>query len=180
MPSLAELRSVTVQLEAGLEQLRQRLAEVEDQLAALRAAQRQGRVAGQTIQQQEDLVLELRREIQRRKIAIAEIAEQIAAAEAVEQQDRLRQLGQDNEAIQGELALLRRELLKALLGMAGLLRRHQRLAEQKVRLSRDLAQLTDRDFAYENYISCALLHQQDYTGDIQYVVDTLKKARPVA
>ena len=75
---------------------------------------------------------------------------------------------------------MRHELLKSLLGMAELLRRHQRLAEQKVRLTRELAPLTGRDFAYENYISCALLHQRDYTGDIQFVVDTLKKTRPVA
>lgn len=179
MPSLPELRSIKEQLQAGLEQLRQRLGEVEDQLMALRAAHRRGQAASQTLQQHEDLVLELRREIQRRKIAVGEIEEQLAAAEASEQQDTLRQLQQENEAAQGELALLRRELLKALLGMSGLLRHHQRLSDDKTRLTRDLARLTGHDYAYENYISCALLHKQDYTGDVQYVVDTLKKIRPV-
>ena len=64
--------------------------------------------------------------------------------------------------------------------MTELLRRHQRLAEKKVAISQRLTRLDGLDYAYENYLACSLLHKKDFAGDVQFVVETLKKMRPVS
>lgn len=146
----------------------------------LRLAQRRGRVSGEALQRHEDAILQLRRDIQRRKILLCDLSEKLALVEAAAKQQALIQLQLANEAAKNELELLRRELCRSLLGISELLRRHQRVAAEKTRVSAELAKLTGHDYAYENYIACAVLHKEDYVGDVQFVVETLKKSRPVA
>lgn len=177
--TLMQMRAERLRLESDLEHLRDQLGIVDDELAELRAIAKRGSVRETEMRQREDAMLEVRREIQRRKIALAEIDDLIFAAEAEDRQNLLRQLALRNEQIKDELDLQRRELLKALLGLADLLRWHQRTASEKLRISGDLSKLDGKNYAYENYIACALLHKQDYDGDAQFVVDTLKKIRPV-
>jgi chromosome segregation ATPase len=180
MVSLTDLRAEYAVQEAAWERVRHELAGAEEQLAALRARLLGGKVSEGAVRSQEDVVLELRREGQRLKIALGELAQGMADNEQSDQQNRVRQLQERNEVVKRELDLCRREILKSLLGMAELLRYHQQMAQEKVQVSADIAKLTGEDFGYENYISCAPLHNKDNRGDVQFVVDAIKKIRPVS
>ncbi len=174
------LKSAKAQLEVMLIYLRRRQAELKRQLGALES---QPRSAGANVEAR----LELKRmiddhatQIERRTREIEQIDLQIDEALHQPPSTGAEHLEAEHDAINAELAEVRNEILTALSQLAAPLRRFEELAERKTQLSGDISARTGRNQAYQNYIESALFRQAEFTGDVRYVVELLRRQRVVA
>lgn len=177
---MGEMRRERIGLETNLALLIQRREQLREQWLKLRARRRPSASTDSALARLTQMMDMDRREMEDTTVLVDEMDEQINRAEEETLRQQAKRLQSTDEKLKDELELARAEILQLLRALAGPLRRHQELAKQKKRVSQELTELTNKDNGYANYIDCALLRKPDYSGDLEFVVETLKKARVVA
>ena len=178
--NLLSLRSTKAQLEVGLIYLRRRSAVLQHQLTLAESQEKRGTIHADALSQLQNTVQEHSVQIERRSLEIQEIEARIRALQHQTERGGAAGLLSENDQVTSEIADLRRQILAALRGISGPLRRYEQLAGQKNRLADEIAARTGRNQAYANYIESALFRQKEYVDDVQYVVEALKRQRVVA
>lgn len=175
--NLVELKSLKAQHEVGLIYLIRRQSEIQKQVEATEQQRNSGvvyRDAASHVQRNLETVTI---EIERKRLVISEIDQKIVRLESIGVSATASDLtGRDDDA-SAELAQIRAAILVTLKSLADPLNRFAELSEEKVRLARQLSQITGRDTSYATYIDSALLRQAEYDDRLKFVVEYLKKAR---
>jgi len=174
------LRSTKAQLEVGLIYLQRRYGELEKQLALIESQGRRANLHPDALAQLRRTVQEHAIQIERRKREIQEIDERIAALHARGERFGSSQLTGEHDEVTKEIARIREQVLTTLKDLAEPMRRYDELVERKNQLARDLAARTGRSQAYANYIEGALIRQSEYTDDVKFALEALKRIRVVA
>jgi chromosome segregation ATPase len=177
--NLLVLKSTKAQLEVGLIYLKRRHTELQRQIDAIESQGKRG-VHPDAFSQLKRTVQEHAIQIERRKLEIEEIDGKIQTLQNPMVAAGARGLSIEHDDVTAEIAQIREQVLTTLRQLAEPLHRYEQLVERKNHLARELGARTGRDLAYANYIEGALLRQGEYTGDIRYVVELLKRARVVA
>ena len=165
-------------MQASVETLRQQLDGLQQQSGL-------ARVAGAGVSRTRDTadpalhkkLAALAYEIEHRRLHLQALDRQIHLAERQEGHRELALLEQADEELQAELASVRTYILNSLRALAPSLRRYQELADKKNKVASQLAALTQTDRSYATYLDTALLRKEEFTGDIRYVIELLKKLR---
>ena len=182
MPSenLVALKSTKAQLEVGLIYLKRRHAELERQLALVQGSGNRSRIHPDALLQLQRTVQEHAIQIERKTIEIQEMEARIQAAQAQSERSGLQYMQTEHDAVTAEIRVVREQILAELRQLAEPLRRYEELVEKKNRLAREIFTRTGRDQSYSNYIEGALLRQSEFTDDLQFAVECLRRQRVVA
>lgn len=179
MENLLVLKSTKAQLEVGLIYLKRRHTELQRQIADIESQGKRG-VHPDAFAQLQRTLQEHLIQIERRKLEIEEIDSKIQTMQNPLVAHGTRVVSAEHDQVTAEIAQIREQVLASLRSLAEPLHRYEQLVERKNQLVRELGAKTGRDLAYTNYIEGALLRQSEYTGDVRYVVEALKRTRVVA
>lgn len=178
--NVVSLRSTKAQLEVGLIYLQRRHAELERQLALVEGQGRRTSVHPDALAQLRRTVQEHAIQIERRKREIQEIDERILSLQARSERGRPQLLSAEHDEVTQEIAQVREQVLATLRQLAEPLRRYEALVERKSQLAREIATRTGRNQAYANYIDGALIRQGEYSEDVRFALEALRRIRVVA
>jgi len=167
-------------LEAALDDAIANYTEVKQRLSSLQAQRNLGKSSAATLSRLGEQLQQASREVERRRASLASLEEEIRRSRFERDASRARQLQETDDALRVQLESVRAEILHSLVGLADLFRLHAQLAERKDRAARELSHATGKDCKYANYIDCAILRKADFEGDLEYVVETVKRLRVVA
>jgi len=178
--SVLALKSQKAQVEIGLLYAQHRRAELLKQLQRLEDGHRRGQVPAPQVRQVRQELEALSAEIDAQTRALQALTQQLQATPATTVETALSTALRQHATVTAEIAALRQTILATLTSLAEPLRRYQTLVAEKTQLVQEIQHLTGRDQRYAHYIESALLRQTDYTADLAFVLETLKKTRVVA
>lgn|GEM_PF-5324599 len=178
--TLVEMEANKARLEAALDEAVANYTKLKQRLSSLQSQRNLGKASIVTLSALGEQVQAASREVERRRLSLAALESDIRRAQAEQASSRLMQLQQADARLKENLETVRGEIVNGLLGLADLLRQHAQLVEKKDRVARELSQVSGKDCRYANYIDCAILRKPEYHGDLEYVVETLKRLRVVA
>jgi chromosome segregation ATPase len=178
--SSTELEVSRTRLEAALGEAVSRYTDLKERLTGLQAQRNLGKGSAITLSQLGQQVQEASREVERRRASLAALDIEMRHTRRDRDANRVRELQEADEALRAQLEALRAELVEGLTAMADLFRMHAQLVEKKDQVARELSQATGKDCRYTNYIDCAVLRRPEYEGDVEFVVEAIKRLRVVA
>lgn len=178
--NVVSLRSTKAQLEVGLIYLQRRYTELERQLSLVESQGRQANIHPDALAQLRRTVQEHAIQIERRKREIQDIDERIGALHARVERSGSHHLHGEHDEVTKEIAHIREQVLATLKELADPLHRYDELVERKNQLARDIAARTGRNQAYANYIDGALIRQSEYTDEVKFALEALKRIRVVS